>query len=42
MSEAAEPAIVGAEPAGMTWTGTVEVRADMRVRRRHGARAVAR
>ena len=42
MSEAVEPAIVGAGPAGMTPAGTVEVRADMRVRRRHGARVVTR
>ena len=41
MNGAAEPAIVGAGPAGMTWTGTVEVRADMRVCRQHGARAAA-
>ena len=37
MSETAEPAIVGAGPAGM-----VEVRTDMRVRRQHGARVAAR
>ena len=42
MSEAVEPAIVGAAgPAGMTSAGTVEVRADMRVRRQHGARTAA-
>ena len=42
MNGAVELAIVGAGPAGMTPAGTVEVRADMRVRRRHGARAAAR
>ena len=42
MNEAVEPAIVGAGPAGMTPAGTVEVRADMKVRRQHGARAAAR
>ena len=38
MNEAVEPAIVGAGPAGMTWAGTIEVRAGMKVRRRYGAR----
>ena len=42
MSETAEPAIVGAGPAGMTWAGTIKARAGMKVRRRHGARTVAR
>ena len=41
MNEAVELAIVGAGPAGMTWTGTIEVRTDMRVCRQHGARVVA-
>ena len=41
MSEAVELAIVGAGPVGMTPAGTIEVRAGMKVRRRHGARMAA-
>ena len=42
MNEAAELAIVGAGPAGMTWAGTIKARAGMKVRRRHGARVATR